>query len=556
MKWKHNNLFLLKRQENYLELHLKHFVTGMNRVKSLLLNLHPEYACIVTRIYATFLSALILFQRKGKLLIVELVPKNKKMTLNDKKIFSEPTILITNWLQMLGRELIGREKDLYPFWTLQCLGISQSLWLPTETDSVDSHSISSNTFSNHEELNSLCWMKKIINPKIQNSQMTYCPSYMFIPVETWEGEDIRTRRVRIYPTVNQKKQLKKWIGTSRYVYNRSLVEFKKENSGNFYSLRNKFVTAKNNPNIQPWELETPKDIRAGAIRDMMKGYKTAITNIKRGNINHFNLRFRNKKHESSIEIPKTAISIKKGNFQVYKTYLGTIKTSKDKYMRNLTIDYDCRLHCKQDKWFIYVPVKVKMNTNMPKHYSCALDPGTRKFQTIYSEEIAIKIGIRKDFLRKLYEKLDTFQSLRSRKIIKNSSYKRRTRKLWFRINNLIDDLHYKTISLLTSNFRTIFLPKFESQEIGRRMTFKSCKRDLFTLKHYLFQQRLLNKAKTYKYCNAFICTEEYTSKTCGACGILNNVGMSEVYRCRCGLTIDRDINGARNILIKTIKELL
>jgi transposase len=52
---------------------------------------------------------------------------------------------------------------------------------------------------------------------------------------------------------------------------------------------------------------------------------------------------------------------------------------------------------------------------------------------------------------------------------------------------------------------------------------------------------------------AIICTEEYTSKTCGRCGELNNVGKSEIYRCsKCLLVIDRDINGARNILIKNI----
>ena len=40
-----------------------------------------------------------------------------------------------------------------------------------------------------------------------------------------------------------------------------------------------------------------------------------------------------------------------------------------------------------------------------------------------------------------------------------------------------------------------------------------------------------------------ICTEEYTSKTCGRCGELNDVK---------ALVIDRDVNGARNIYIKVL----
>jgi hypothetical protein len=40
------------------------------------------------------------------------------------------------------------------------------------------------------------------------------------------------------------------------------------------------VTIKNNPIVEEWQSETPKDIRAGAIRDVIKNYKTAFTLLK------------------------------------------------------------------------------------------------------------------------------------------------------------------------------------------------------------------------------------------------------------------------------------
>lgn len=317
------------------------------------------------------------------------------------------------------------------------------------------------------------------------------------------------------------------------------------------------MIAKDNPLIKDWELETPKDIRAEAVNDMIKAYKTAFSNLKSNNINHFKLQFRSRKKEGSIAIPHTAIKMKDGNMFIYKKYVkDKIKLSKDKSLINIKIEHTCRLKNNKGKWFLYIPVKSKIEIEKAPLESCSLDPGTRKFQTIYSEESILKIGIRKENIKKLQEKLDSLQSLRSNKIITKSHYNRKNSKIQFRLKNLIDELHYQTISYLTKTFKTIFIPKFESQELIKINTFKKFRRDLLSLQHYTFQQRLISKSKMKNGCVVRICTEEYTSKTCGRCGSLTNVGSSEVFKCqKCGLEIDRDVNGARNIHIKNIKEL-
>ena len=69
------------------------------------------------------------------------------------------------------------------------------------------------------------------------------------------------------------------------------------------------------------------------------------------------------------------------------------------------------------------------------------------------------------------------------------------------------------------------------------------------------KQRLMFKCKEFN--KRFISVDEsYTSKTCTSCGILNDVRDSEVYKCTsCNLIIDRDINGARNILLKGLVDI-
>jgi putative transposase len=51
-----------------------------------------------------------------------------------------------------------------------------------------------------------------------------------------------------------------------------------------------------------------------------------------------------------------------------------------------------------------------------------------------------------------------------------------------------------------------------------------------------------------------MCSEEYTSKTCECCKKINkSLGSKKTFICpNCKFTIDRDINGARNIMLKVL----
>jgi putative transposase len=363
--------------------------------------------------------------------------------------------------------------------------------------------------------------------------------------------------MRIYPTKTQKELINEWFGTRRYVYNKSLEEIKKGTKCNFFELRNKLVTKKNNPNVHDWQLKTPKDIRAGAIRDLVKTHKINFDLLKTRKIKKFNMKYSSKKNSpASLEIPKSSVKIKNNELFIFKTYLPEpIKYSK-KDKLNLNIKYDCRLQLKNNKWFLIIPIINEVKEILNRKRFCSLDPGVRNFQTVYSEDTVMQIKIRKENVKKLQVKLDQMRSLRSKKIIKNKSYKKRERRIFFKLNNFIDDLHYKTISTLTDRFRHIILPSFESQEMVRRSKNKCLNRNLLQLKHYLFQQRLSEKCRQ-KNCSLHICTEEYTSQTCGRCGELTKIKNNDVFKCNnCNLIIDRDINGARNIAIKFIKETL
>ena len=117
-----------------------------------------------------------------------------------------------------------------------------------------------------------------------------------------------------------------------------------------------------------------------------------------------------------------------------------------------------------------------------------------------------------------------------------------------KIQNIITNLHRKCAKFLTENFKYIVIPDFCTKEIVQKKRLRPhVKHALLSLSHYKFRQRLLHKAHLNGSV-VIVCKEYYTSKTCGNCGGLNLV--DENIKCKCGYIADRDINAARNILLR------
>lgn len=110
--------------------------------------------------------------------------------------------------------------------------------------------------------------------------------------------------------------------------------------------------------------------------------------------------------------------------------------------------------------------------------------------------------------------------------------------------------------ILLLEFNTSQMIKKVGRRDKKRPISSKTARAMSTWSHYKFKQRLLFKSQEFPWCQVIIVTEEYTSKTCTRCGHDHKrLGDSKVFKCpTCGLEIDRDINGARNILLKYLTE--
>ena len=519
---------LIYSKKDKIEISNNVFLFQCSILKSSLIELFPLKKILISKFYNSIILIFVLLYKHN---IPIVIPKIKRKTdVFKQSIFDNMIDFYSSFIQQVFYVVWKKYNvsPLLPFWNNDCFTISKHL----------------DSKNNNIRL---------------NVDMTYLDNV---------NDIVCCKKIRLYPTSSQSKIFQNWIHTRRFVYNKVLSVVKNQGEKvNFISLRNKYVlnTIKDkttnkriqNPNVKSFEINTPKDIRANAVFDLESNFKSNFEKLKKGIIQKFQMRYISKKKQlhPSISIPKSAITLKRnGKIQIYSSYIkDKIKRTKQDVIRH--ISYDCRLQYTNGKWFLCVPYKQKqIEINQTNNY-CALDPGVRTFQTIFSPYETKKCKENKELKRKLLLKLDLLRSLKETKQIKSSHYKQRFQVISFQIQNQINELHYQTINYLTSNYKQISLPKFESQELGQKIQSKKVNRSLFGLKHYLFQQRLLHKGMI-KRCYIDICTEEYTTQTCGWCGILNkSIGTKETFQCdNCGVKKDRDENGARNISIKRLKE--
>lgn len=126
---------------NSLILHLAHLEIGLKMVRLDTLDLikvEEEYTILKTSTTFMEFQNLIRQQIKIKLsVMLELVPITKKKILIDKSHSLQKSIHKQKSSKILDLDSIGRDQDLSPFWNKYTKEMSNMLWSPIKTDSVD-----------------------------------------------------------------------------------------------------------------------------------------------------------------------------------------------------------------------------------------------------------------------------------------------------------------------------------------------------------------------------------------------------------------------------------
>ncbi|KAK9814254.1 hypothetical protein WJX72_003006 [[Myrmecia] bisecta] len=317
---------------------------------------------------------------------------------------------------------------------------------------------------------------------------------------------------------------------------------------------------------EAWQKEVPYDTRQLAIKSLLGAYKSSFALKRNGHIQCFDIKFKTKKApQQEFQVDHRALDL--GKMEVFRKRLkGKAKLrlrARDRIKVPSSKSDVVFFFRKPNRWYICVPVK-----DAPKpepiydsaaYNSVFLDPGVRTFQTFYSPDgVCGKIGagFATNIIDPLYARIDLLTSVATER---RGRTKRNLRLRCFGLRNKIrdsvDDMHRKTCRLLCAMFKDIYIPSFETQDMvsrtGDRKIVNVTARRMMTLAHYRFRQRLLLYAAA-RDVRVTVVSEGFTTKTCGHCGCVQDVGGSEVFRCHdCGLVADRDYHAARNVCLRT-----
>ena len=432
---------------------------------------------------------------------------------------------------------------------------------------------------------------------------------------------LKTRKIRIYPTPKQRKLIDEFIDTSRFVYNRTLQYINNGHRINFVDLRDLLVTentkkgmneykefdpaindlkkqkkdskdkeeinrldalinalqqqrrdkmkeydATKNPLIHDFETNTPKDVRAAAVKRCCDAFSSGFSRLKKGQIKHFRLQYKKKSDKvQSIELTPKNISIKDNRIKILpdtfkeESFLHTYRP-----LKNIEIENNVDLVRNRNSYWLHILQPTEPKEPVAPKTVAGVDLGIRTFATVYSysndETMITEYKHRADALKELNRKIVLLKSLKRTlyKPIKKGKKRRKKRlrkkqisKLEKRKGDLVDRLHWDFANHILEHNDIVYLGDIKSHDIVKGGKNRFLNLAFNDLKFYQLKQRLLYKAYVAGK-KVFMVPEQYTTKTCSCCGAINDkVGSKEVFACSsCKTVTGRDMNASKNMMLK------
>ena len=363
---------------------------------------------------------------------------------------------------------------------------------------------------------------------------------------------ILAKKIRLYPTEEQEQKLWQSVGTARFIYNWTLnkQEENYKNGGKFIKdsdLRKEITQLKKDK--LSWLNEVSNNVAKQAVKDCCNAYK----NFFKGLADKPKFKSR-KKSKPSFYNDTAKLKAKEKSVLIEK--IGWVKTKEqlpmDVKYTNPRISYDNKY------WYLSVGIEEEMPVVQLTGESLGIDVGIKDL-AVCSNGMTFKNINKSKEIRRLKKSLKRKQRQCSMKYEKNKKGKeyvktknitkleKQIKLIHRRLSNIrLNYIHQVTTMIVKTKPSRIVM---EDLNIKGMMKNKHLSKAIAEQCLYDFKLKMKYKCE---FCGIdFVEADRYypSSKLCSCCGsIKKDLKLKDrIYKCSCGLNINRDYNASINL---------
>ena len=367
---------------------------------------------------------------------------------------------------------------------------------------------------------------------------------------------IQAYKYELMPNGEQQRQMRRFAGSCRFVFNKALAlqkeRYEQGEKKLGYAGLCKALTEWKTQAEMLWLSETPSQALQQALKNLERAYKNFFE--KRANFP----RFKKKGTGDSFRYPQ-GCKLDQGNGRIFLPKLGWLRyrNSRDILgeLRNVTVSLS------GGKWFVSIQTEREVEQSIPQGGAVGIDMGIARFATLSDGTFYAPLNS----FKRHETALRKAQQAMSRKVKFSSNWKKakaRVQKIHARIGNTRRDFLHKATTTISQNHAIVCIEDLQVRNMsksaagttespGRNVRAKSGLNKAILDQGWFEFRRQLDYKLAWNGGHLIAVPPRNTSRTCPACGHVSkdNRKTQAKFECvECGFEENADVVGAINVL--------
>ena len=366
-------------------------------------------------------------------------------------------------------------------------------------------------------------------------------------------------KYELMPTCEQERNMRRFAGSCRFVFNRALALQKEryeqgEEKLGYAGLCKRLTEWRNGPET-PWLADAPVHPLQQTLKDLERAYANFFA--KRANFP----RFKKKGQHDSFRYPDPKqIKLDQANSRIFLPKLGWVRYRNSREVlgtvKNVTVSQSC------GKWFVSIQTEREIQAPVPKATSAVgIDMGVTRFATLSDGTFYAPLNS----FKRHEDRLRKAQQAMSRKTKFSNNWKKakaRVQRIHLRIGNARRDYLHKSTTAISQNHAMVCIEDLQvrnmsksaagtTEQPGKHVRAKSGLNKAILDQGWFEFRRQLDYKLAWAGGHLIVVPPQNTSRTCPACGHVsadNRQTQARFLCVECGFEENADLVGAINIL--------